>query len=141
SNDARLLKMYRYMRTLVGWSRPDASKAIAVGASTLSSQPASPETTRSSAMPCRVSWIAVSWKSAGVGAGGVVSTKLQAATATAANRTKQSASGRMGDIEPEATTGELQPPSAGERSCAATVASDLGRGVSRHAAGTSYLEL
>src|SRR6476660_9137882 len=124
SNASRFRQTYMYTRTFVAWSRPDASKAIAVGASTLSSQPASPETTRSSATPCWVSWIAVSWKSAGVGAGGVVSTKLQAATATAANSTKQSASGRVGDIEPEATTGDLQAPSAGERSCAATVASD-----------------
>ena len=37
--------MYRYSRTGVAWSRPDASNAIAVGIRTWSSQPASPETT------------------------------------------------------------------------------------------------
>ena len=70
-----------HLRRLVEARRVERDRGRAPGPCRRS--PASPETTWSSTTPCWVSWIAVSWKSAGVGAGGVVSTKLHADTASA----------------------------------------------------------
>ena len=56
--------------TFAAWSSPDASNAIAVGARTRSSQPASPETTLSMTTPRWTNSIAVSGQSAGVGPAG-----------------------------------------------------------------------